>query len=900
MSVLSSPVLKTKLHRPPITKDLVLRSELIENISLNKHLPLSLVSAPAGYGKSIIISNWIEITNEKYAWLSLDEEHNNLHIFLKYLVAAIRLSYPETLASMDAFLKNVDLPPVKVLAYELINQLDEIPDEFTIVLDDYHAIQEESVHELINNFLEFPPENIHLVVITRIDPPLRVTHLRAYNRIHELRVSDLSFNKTEIAKLYKTLNNTDLKDETVLHILDKTEGWIVGLRLAYLYASEAKDINTVLLKMKGDVRLISNFLFEEVLSKQPPFILQYLLSSAILNRFNAELIEAINTPNNGSRENGEEFIRKIVHANLFLIPLENDFSWFRYHHLFQELLKKQLEVRMEVDDINKLHIRAGKWFESKGLIDEAIRHYIAGNDLGAAAKIIEQQRMEKLEDDKWYELAGWVELIPEEIRLDNPVLLLIEAWICYERSQVDELISLVDRLDVLLQGEEFDEKLLGELYFFHGFFAYFTRESAKSREYLMKALEKLEGTYGYIQGELELMLGIANLRCGKQDSAINGLKSSLSKAPPSDILYHSRLLGGLSFVYMIMGELVKAEDTIRQMRDLAVKMRGEHTLSWATYMLAWTNFQAFNIDQAIENFEIAASKKYIGHSRVSSDALAGLMLTYQIMNRPDEADKTMNLLLDYTKLQGDPECILVAESTKARLALLNDDITQAFNWARTYEQKPDPGMMFFWIECPLMTKVRVFIAEGSAESLAIALNLLNELYQLAETGNFTSCKLEIMVLQSIAYEKSGDSDRAPEVMKTVIDLAAPKGWIRSFIEAEATIVEVLKRLKASYGSHGFIDKILALRSGLQLSKKEGSALGVKKAPGSIIKNGQALSIRELEVLNFVADGFRNKEIANKLFVSEVTIKKHLYNIFKKFGVNNRIHMVQKAKEIGIV
>ncbi len=209
--------------------------------------------------------------------------------------------------------------------------------------------------------------------------------------------------------------------------------------------------------------------------------------------------------------------------------------------------------------------------------------------------------------------------------------------------------------------------------------------------------------------------------------------------------------------------------------------------------------------------------------------------------------------------------------------------------------------MFFWVECPLMTKARVFIAESSPESLAFASNLLDELYQLAETGNFTSYKLDILVLQSIAYEKSGDSDRATEVMKTVIDLAKPKGWMRSFVEAEDAILQVLKRLKESSGSHGFIDKILALRSGLKSSKNEGAALVVKKAPSRIIKNSnEALSIRESEVLNFVAEGFRNKEIANKLYVSEATIKKHLYNIFKKLQVNNRINMVQKAKELEFI
>ncbi len=685
MSSLSTPVLKTKLHRPPITKDLVLRSELIENISLNKHLPLTLVSAPAGYGKSIAISQWIESTNEKYAWVSLDKEHNDLRIFLKYLVAAIRLSYPRTLASIDAFEKSRDLPPVKVLAYELINQLDEIPEEFTIVLDDYHTIKDESIHELINNILEFPPTNVHLVVITRTDPPLRINYLRAYNRIHELRVSNLSFNKTEIAKLYKTLNNTDLKDKTVFHLLDKTEGWIIGLRLAYLYASKAKNINTALLEMKGDVRLISNFLFEEVLSKQPPFILQYLLSTAILNRFNSDLVEAMYFSEDKPKESGEKFIRAIERSNLFLIPLEKDHKWFRYHHLFQDLLKNQLAVRLGLEEINKLHIRAGNWFESKGLFEEAIRHFVIGNYPERAAKIIARNWIDKLESDRWYEMVNWVGMIPKKIRDENPVILLIEAWICYERSQVEELISIVDRLDMLLKGEEVDEKLLGELYFFKGYIAYFTGESQKSRDYLMKALEKLEGIYGYMQGEVELMLGIAKLRCGKQELAVKDLKSSLSNAPTSDILYRSRLLGGLVFVYMILGELNEAKVVIQRMTDHAVKMDSEHTLSWTSYMLSWVNFQEFNVQEAIQNLEIMASKRYIGHSRVSTDALAGLMLSYQFMNRPDEANRTIKMLREYANLQEDTECNLVAESSAARVALLNADITQAFNWARTCE-----------------------------------------------------------------------------------------------------------------------------------------------------------------------------------------------------------------------
>ena len=344
----TDPILRTKLYRPTISDDIVIRTHLINRLEKNRKKPLTLVSAPAGYGKSILISSWLEEVKCLYAWVSLDEEHNDLRLFLGYFVAAVHQIFPEKLQTIEPYLKASELPPLSIISQDLINALDQIDDDFVMVLDDFYLIRNEQIFELINRLLWHPPHNMHLVISTRRDPSLSLTELHSYNRMNEIRMAELSFTRKEITLLFKKLQGTELSDTISERLLEKTEGWIVGLRLVLLGIGSQEYAEHIIGNLKGDMHLISEFLVEHVLRNQPVQFQDYLLKTSILNRFCSELVEALKDIEPGKDEhniNGQAFIEWLVKTNLFVISLDKQHKWFRYHHLFQRLLTNQLEGR---------------------------------------------------------------------------------------------------------------------------------------------------------------------------------------------------------------------------------------------------------------------------------------------------------------------------------------------------------------------------------------------------------------------------------------------------------------------------------------------------------------------------------------------------------------------------
>lgn len=901
-------ILYTKLHRRPVLHDIIIRTDIIGQLEKNIANPLSLICAPAGYGKSTLASQWLEQTTALHTWISLDEDLNDLRIFLFYFRAAIEKIFPHVLEKTGDLLLASELPAGKVIAHSLLNELDQIQEAFILVLDDYHLIHDKGVHQFIDEILRYPTEYMHLVLLSRRDPPLSLSSLRSHGRMKEIRMHDLSFSQEDITDLFQKLHNILLPEETAMALKEKTEGWIGGLRLAAQAIRNIEDLDRIAAQLKGNFHSITTFLAQEVLSLHPAGIQDLMMKSSLCDRFCEHLIDEVclsyiekGTP----VISGNEFIHYLIRNNLFLIPLDDENHWFRYHHLFQDLLNKQLVQSQHEDQIKSIHSQASKWYEDHDFIEEAIRHMLSAGYPDKAAEIIERNRLHELELDRWYFLENWLALIPIDIQMQRTELLLTKAWIYYQQSRLLELIDILERIEELIQDKETDDLLTGELSFFYGFFTYFEGQAEKCLKHLDKAHRKLQGRVGVILGEVEFMLGLARQMDGEEEAAIQILKQRLSTAAATQKIYKTRLLGGLSFIQMLSGFLSQAIDTMQHFQRLAVESGSLYALDWADYIVGWVSFQAYDREAALEGFLSAVKRSYSQEMTLSVNAHIGLALTYESLHRQDEADKVVNQLIEFTKDMNNAQCLSLVNSCRARLSLLRGDLSSALAWAKTFKAETDPFELFVWMESPGLTKARALIRDDSEQSLNEAIDFLQKLLKRVQTMHFTNHQIDILVLLTLAFKKLGQVEDALATLEEAVAMAGPRGWIRPFVEAGLPIAGLLKELLHKNVELAFIEKLLTL---IELDGNHPSPITIESngnipypAQAYIPKDQQKrLSQRETEILNLLSEGMRNKEIAARIHVSEDTVKKHLYNIFQKMDVHTRMELINKAKSIGLL
>jgi LuxR family maltose regulon positive regulatory protein len=439
----SISLIQTKLHRPQIHGAHLQRQQLIDHLDQRCKRPLTLISAPAGYGKTTLASYWLEKSDSPYAWVSLDEADNDLRLFLSYFLAAIQTIFPDFGRQILAMVNASTLAPVTALAGSLINEINQIEQSFVLAWDDFHLIKDESVLELLNQLLRHPPPSMHLVLIGRRDPFLPFSRLRANRLMTEIRTQDLRFSQTEIEELLTQMLGTTVDPSTAARLSERTEGWVTGLLLAVFAIRNQGRLDPALLEPQVDAQYVMEYLFTEVFSRQPSVITSYLMSSAILDRFCGPLCEAVRAPAGDSptlENGGWEFIAWLKEQNLFLIPLDNEKRWFRFHHLFQKLLRNQLERHFSRDDINALHDRASTWFAENGLIEEALKHALAGENSKAAAQLVAKHGFDLLNDMDWPRLQRWLKMLPDEMVEQESELLILASWlhVIYSRFAVME------------------------------------------------------------------------------------------------------------------------------------------------------------------------------------------------------------------------------------------------------------------------------------------------------------------------------------------------------------------------------------------------------------------------------------------------------------------------------
>ncbi|MGB5693542.1 MAG: LuxR C-terminal-related transcriptional regulator, partial [Flavobacteriaceae bacterium] len=792
------------------------------------------------------------------------------------------------------------LPPIELLADTLINELDQITEDFVLVLDDYHLIHNENIHRLLDSLLQFPPSHVHLVISTRHVPPLKQNTLRLHNRINEISTDDLGFNQKEIVRLFEKSLHVNLEVPTTTTLEEKTEGWITALRLISLTYDDWKDDNSVLNNYVEDTLLLTEYLVEEVIKKQPQVLQNILLKTSILDRFCDELIEVIlqsEEPAKDKPVNGQETINWLLKSNLFVITLDSEGKWFRFHHQFQYLLQKQLKQKYVVANIHKLHIDVSNWLVKNEYFEEGFYHAQQANNDEMAAGILISNRSTIMEKGLWYFRDIALKKLPAQIIDRSPELLIMQTWVYYTSINVQAIALNIEKIEKLSEKISI-VSVKGELDFFKGLFCYFESNATEGEKLLKNAIKNMPPESAHNLGEAELVYALTLHANNKKNEAIPFLEHKLNNETSISAIRLTRLYASLAFIHLLEADLSMAIAPAVKIKEIGRENNYPFAASWGKHTEALVLFNQGKFEIAAKQFPKLSQQIAGEQTRVVADSFAAMLFYFQIKGKHEALEEAIEKFRQYSAYTNDSSVDLVLHSAQSRLALLQGDLDAAIQFMRMVDTAADEGMMLFWIEIPRLTLCRVLIAEGTNDKLNEAIKKLTKYYNHKVKINGNCQNIVITLLLALAYHKLGEKTMAIKYLRICVEMGSHSNWIFPFLEYRETMTELLPLvLSGSKKYSRYINRLLKT-----LEKNSGSRMRkpVINLDQKDVTHPEHLSAREKEILLLVSEGLRNKEIALKLFVSEGTIKKHVYNMGQKFHTSSRVGLLNLTRELKLI
>jgi LuxR family maltose regulon positive regulatory protein len=866
--------------------------------------PLTLVSAPAGYGKSVLASSWLLESGWASAWISLDKNDSDLRRFLGYLSAAVRNRIPQSLETTASLSQTDELPEPRVVATIVSNELNAIDQPFILVLDDYHCIHASSqVNEVLRILLKYPPIPLHLVLLTRRDPPLPLGRLRALGQVTDVRMQDLRFSASETRELLEQVAQIHASEEAIANLDRELEGWVVGLRLLTLALSHAPDAEVLMKTFRGGTKQMREYLISEIVAGLPEHFHAWLLRTSLFDRFCAPLCDKVCGEASGEQidaTGGKKFIEHLKTSNFFLIPLDADGYWFRFHHLFKNFLQQELFRQLDVEAIAALHLRASYWYEENGFIEDAIRGAKKAGDSGAAADILERHCLDELEKLNHHLIDGWLEVlgpIPE----DRPRLKLAEGFVAIRRFDIPRLAAILDEVAPVIEEDPDCANLIGELRCLQGVRSYRLGDGETSLKLLREARHQFNTSKRLgIAGTAAVHEALSLALCGRGDEALTQFEDLIKRAEADNPIYYNLLLTGLTWVCLLQGDLTQSAHDAERLESLAKTGGPGLVLGMSIYFRAFSDLNRGDFVAAAQRFGVYAQKPYAMPRHGAFQAMAGFTLSRQLLGNASAAAQAAGNLRNFAKEVNDNHGLEIARSCAARIQLLQGDLDRAARWAGFDTTLPVFGELFNSLEVSSITRARIWIALNTSESLERACNLLQKIGELARSLHFTNHIIEADVLKSLALAGLERRDEALKCLAETLVLAAQGNWIRPFIEPGTPLRDLFVQLD-NYGfatdfSRQVHSQLQAWTAREESHAHDRSDLQLTKESGVY----ETLTSRELDVLMLLAQRLQNKEISDKLFVSTETIKSHLKNIYQKLNVGKRREAVEKAQKFGII
>ncbi len=908
-------LLQTKLHRPSLPPNLTERTRLIEQLNSGFHRPLTLVVAAAGFGKTTLVSTWLgrtagskspQASTLPSAWLSLDENDSDLNFFIRYCIAAVRSIYPDTCAETELLLNASQQPPPAVLHTTFSNDLDGLPGEFILVLDDYHAIRGMEIPDLLNKWSQHWPKPLHLVLISRTNPSMPLASLRAKGLLSELHTRDLRFTPQETTAFLNQAQLTRLSQPDLLLLEERFEGWPAGLHLAAITLRSADNQEAILSCLSGENADITGYLVNEVLSRLPPPVHAFLLRTSVLQRLSVPLCDAVIGEADPTWE-ARACLDWIERSELFITPLDNRREWYRYHHLFQGLLQQRLSAGMAADQVSDLHRRASTWFEAQGLIDEALSHALAAGDLELTARQMSIGLRWALNHEDRPSLERWLRLLPEEMMQQNPWLLMIKSYTLQFTWRLDSQIQVIQQIEGLLDTETGASLSADDLQLLRGLIhllraqqAYFNNQTALAIDLCRKVLAFMPSEWIFVRGGAMIYLSLSLQANGQSMKAEKILLSEYESYSEKNDVYGLLILQSLCFIHFNTGQLEKVTQIAQILLQRAIGSSLGLMQFWAKWFLGSASYQHNELEAAEQNFSRIIENQYVAHGSPFHDAASTLALIHQFRGEDSEAWRKVESISQHDIEQRGGED-LRTQALRALLLLLQGDLDGAGQWADSFSELP-PDQPLIWLIEPQVIRARILLARGAGADLSLALQILDVLEEMAGRTHNTRYMIELLALRAIALEARGEEGAAEAFLKQALDLAQPGGFMRVFVDLGRPMRAMLGRLAKQNYSVKAIQKILTAfpEGDTHQSGSQSLYEPARRATAGSPALAEPLTPRELEILHLLRGLATSKVIALKLNISYMTVKRHIANIYRKLGVNQRWNAVAKAEELNLL
>jgi LuxR family maltose regulon positive regulatory protein len=902
------PVLATKLYIPPPPPKVVSRPRLLEilNEGLLTGRAITLVSAPAGFGKTTLIAEWIASSRRPAVWLSLDESDHDLARFLIYLISALQTISPQTGTELLDVLGSLQSSPIESILIALLNEIAAIPEDFILVLDDYHLTDAKAIDSALTFVVERLPAQMHLVITTREDPALPLHRLRARNRLIELRAADLRFTPAEAAEFLNMVMDLGLSADDVAALEIRTEGWIAGLQLAALSMKGNKDVTGFVREFAGDHRYIVDYLVEEVLQRQPEEIRNFLLQTSILDRLNGPLCDAVT-----NQTGGKTRLESLQRGNFFIIPLDERRHWYRYHHLFADVLRMHL-LAEQSDQVPALHQRASKWYQQNGSIADAIHHALAAKDFERSAELIEASVSAMRQSRQEAMLLGWLQSLPEELYFSRPVLNVHYAGILLQNGQLDGVeprLRVAERwLDMpadirerpIFVDEEDFHRLPASVAMYHAAIALARGDVTSTMKYAREVLALARDDDYFLRGAASSVLGLASWTSGDLETGYRIYSDGMAYL--QRIGYISDVIGGCvtqADIRIAQGRLRDAMSIYERGLQLATRQGAPALRGAADMHVGMSELYREHNDLQTAVHHLLKSKELGELNGLPKNPYRWRVAMARIREVQGDPNEALDLLDEAERLyQGDfSPNVRPISAVKARVWIARGKLEEAFGWARQNGLSAD-GDLSYLSEFEYITLARLLLAQHkSSHSERMrheAIGLLARLLKAAEESGRKGSAIEIYILQSLASRAQGDLPAALTLMERALTLAEPEGYARMFLDEGSDMIQLLREAAACGILPGYTGRLLA--SGQQENISE-VHLPASTALQPLI---EPLSQRELEILRLLQTELSVPEIASELVIAASTVRSHTKSIYSKLDVNNRRAAVKRATELKLI
>jgi LuxR family maltose regulon positive regulatory protein len=919
---MSASLLTTKLYMPPASPRLVSRPRLIRQLDEGLHLNqrLTLVSAPAGFGKTTLLSDWLRHAERPVAWLSLDDGDNDPLRFSAYLLAALQSIDPKIGQSAATILQSPQPPDLESLTTSLVNDFAETQQQLILVLDDYHLIDAGPIHEMLSFLLDHmppPSKGLHLVIATRADPPLPVARLRARGQLNELHVADLRFTTEEAAEFLNQVMGLDLSAEDLSAMEARTEGWIAGLQMAAVSMRGRADVSAFVQAFTGSHRYIFDYLGDEVLRQQPDDVRQFLLQTAILDRLTAPLCEAVrfglaespSTPVGDAVVEGagpdpepvgsQAMLEYLESNNLFILPLDDKRRWYRYHHLFADLLRQRLQWEQpELEP--ELHRRASEWYEEHGLIPEAVSHALASGNLERAADLIEWTAWTTLARGEIGTLRSWLDRLPSELTRSRPQLGVLYAWALAYGGDLERIEPHLQSVDV--------QQVPGEVAALRAYVASLHDELPRATELAHQVFEYLPERKWYSRGIAAVILGMAPLSSGDPAAAIQTLTEAVQMNQAAGHTHLAAIaVTMLGEALQMQGRLREAAETHRQALRLASEkgnlpapFAGLAHVGLSRQLYEWNDLEgaAHQAEQGIELCRLGGLVEAIP---------AGCFILSQIhlaRGQPDQAVQMIEETARAAQRAGNDYVLARAAALRMRLWMTHHDRVPASHWMG--QLLPDTGGGTSYLrELIHLAQVRELMASAvlatpvHKDRVRKTLELLRCLLPAAKAAGRVENTIEILVLQAVALQLLEHAEQASSALRHALSLAEPEGYVRTFVDEGEPMARLLRRALAKGIAPDYVQKLLAAfeESAQPLPPATQAPVDQPLVDQPLV---DPLTEREMEVLRLIAAGLSNREIAQELVVAVSTVKSHINHIYGKLDAKSRTQAVAKAHGLNLL